>query len=535
MSALAVVTKPAGPSTDDLDLVAAVRSGDDRAFELLFLRYQGRINAYVRGMVRDHARAEDITQEVFIAALRRLRETDTRVVFKPWIYEIAKNACIDQFRRSRHTSEVSFDADDGLGPTMVASGGGPDAVVDAKLAIDNLCGAFGGLSQAHHDILVMREFEGLTYQEIGERLGMSRAAVESTLFRARRRLGEEYDELASGARCVRVQGIIDAPRGRAVGLRDKRRMARHVAHCQPCRRYARLAGADLGGARMPSAPARIAALLPLPTSVRRRIDLDNAGQLLGQHSAPALHWSTKVVGVVDPATVAGWPKVIATAATVAVAGLGAGAAVGQRDALKSFVAKEAGIDRHVASVGSSSGDMPRVRAPRRAAGDAPAAPAAATGTARGEDQPAMAGDQQAVTSPAAEQAPATGPSEAGSKPSATAPITDAVKDVGAAVPDAPVASADDLDAGDVPRGPSPRPVAGLLQDTAGAVGGGQDAGVSAPGTLTDVVSTAQDTIMQGAGTGDVAAGTTVSAGTQQTGPITTVVGQLLGGAGSGSR
>src|ERR1044072_387480 len=137
MSVLAVVTKPADQSTDNLDLVAAVRSGDDRAFELLFLRYQGRINAYVRGMVRDHARAEDITQEVFIAALRRLRETDARVVFKPWIYEIAKNACIDQFRRSRHTSEVSFDAEDGVGPTMVANGGGPGAGVDAKLAIDN--------------------------------------------------------------------------------------------------------------------------------------------------------------------------------------------------------------------------------------------------------------------------------------------------------------------------------------------------------------------------------------------------------------
>src|ERR1044072_5522235 len=137
MSVLEVVTKPAGPSTDDLDLVAAVRSGDDRAFEVLFLRYQSRITAYVRGMVRDHARAEDITQEVSMAALRRLRETDGRVVFKPWIYEIAKNACIDQFRRSRHTSEVSFDSEDGRGPTMVANGGGPDAVVDAKLAIDN--------------------------------------------------------------------------------------------------------------------------------------------------------------------------------------------------------------------------------------------------------------------------------------------------------------------------------------------------------------------------------------------------------------
>src|ERR1044072_2018697 len=153
MSALAVATKPAGQSTDDLDLVAAVRAGDDRAFELLFLRYQSRIAAYVRGMVRDRERAEDITQEVFIAALRRLRATEAPIAFKPWIYEIAKNACIDAFRRSRHTSEVSFDADEGPGASMASSAGEPDAVVDAKLAIDNLCGAFGGLSRAHDDIL----------------------------------------------------------------------------------------------------------------------------------------------------------------------------------------------------------------------------------------------------------------------------------------------------------------------------------------------------------------------------------------------
>ena len=102
-----------GPT--DATLVAAVRRGDDRAFEQLYSRYQRRISAYVFGMVKDHGRAEDITQEVFISALRRMRETDRAIAFKPWIYEIAKNACIDQFRRSRRAEEVSMDAGDGLG------------------------------------------------------------------------------------------------------------------------------------------------------------------------------------------------------------------------------------------------------------------------------------------------------------------------------------------------------------------------------------------------------------------------------------
>jgi len=115
MALAAVVARPTDQDTDDLDLVAGVRAGDERAFELLYLRYHGRIAAYVRSMVHDHGRAEDITQEVFISAFRRMRETDRDIAFKPWMYEIAKNACIDAFRRSRHCNEVSFDAHGALG------------------------------------------------------------------------------------------------------------------------------------------------------------------------------------------------------------------------------------------------------------------------------------------------------------------------------------------------------------------------------------------------------------------------------------
>jgi DNA-directed RNA polymerase specialized sigma24 family protein len=68
---------------DDTELVAAVRRGDDRAFEVLYQRYHARIAAYVRGMVKDHARAEDVTQEVFFAALRRMRDTERPIAFKP--------------------------------------------------------------------------------------------------------------------------------------------------------------------------------------------------------------------------------------------------------------------------------------------------------------------------------------------------------------------------------------------------------------------------------------------------------------------
>src|SRR5919206_3329139 len=91
----------------DHDLVAAVRRGDERAFAALYERYHRRLQGFVAGMVKDHGRAEDITQEVFVSALRRMRATERPIAFKPWIYEIAKNACIDAFRRSRRAQEVS--------------------------------------------------------------------------------------------------------------------------------------------------------------------------------------------------------------------------------------------------------------------------------------------------------------------------------------------------------------------------------------------------------------------------------------------
>ena len=73
---------------------------------------------------------------------------------------------------------------------------------------------------------------------------MSRPAVESTLFRARRRLTEEYDELVTGARCQRVQSLIATAAETQLGTRESRRLSRHLSHCQPCRREAMVAGLD---------------------------------------------------------------------------------------------------------------------------------------------------------------------------------------------------------------------------------------------------------------------------------------------------
>jgi RNA polymerase sigma factor (sigma-70 family) len=340
---MAISTAPAvtslrrdGDDISDQDLVAQVRAGDDRAFERLYRRYHRRIAAYVQGMVHDHARAEDVTQDVFMSALRRMRETDRPIAFKPWVYEIAKNACIDQFRRSRRAEEVSYDAEDGGLATadygkLVTKDPQPDVAVENKQSLDHLRGAFGGLSETHHEILVMRELEGLSYREIGERLGMTRPAVESTLFRARRRLTEEYEQLVTGERCRRVQGIIATASGSELGARDRRRLARHVSYCQPCLRHARMCGLDAADLAPTPLRAKIASLLPLPAFLKRKLaGGGDAGLGGGGGSAPDVSSSVAVwsahASSVDPGVVSSWGKAAATAATIVVAGVGAGAA-----------------------------------------------------------------------------------------------------------------------------------------------------------------------------------------------------------------
>jgi hypothetical protein len=164
---------------------------------------------------------------------------------------------------------------------------------------------------------------------------MSRPSVESTLFRARRRLTEEYSELVSGERCRRIQAIISSAATGTLGTRDQRRMARHVSYCQPCRRQARLAGLDASVLVHTPVRAKIAAWLPLPAFLKRKWggggNNDVSG--MGSNHAPTIaQWSSTVS---DP-SVGGWVKAAATAATIAIAGAGAGAVV-QGDA--------AGIDK----------------------------------------------------------------------------------------------------------------------------------------------------------------------------------------------
>ncbi len=298
---------------DDAALVAAVRRGDDAAFARLYERYRRRIVAYAYRHVHDRGRAEDVTQDVFLSALRRMRGTSQPIAVQPWLYEIARNACIDHHRRSRGASEVSYD---GCEATIVAPQPGPPAAVDAKTRLDDLRHAFASLTALERELVVLRELEGLSLREIGERLHLGRREVEGGLARAHARLSDEYDDLSSGMRCVRVQSLITAAETRGLGRGERVRIGSHVSHCGACRVHARRAGLTLEPGTI---PRRLAALLPVPVGLRRVVWSVRAS--FPGAAGPA-------GGLAPSGAIPDWPAWTAVGVVVASVGIAVGAGLG---------------------------------------------------------------------------------------------------------------------------------------------------------------------------------------------------------------
>src|SRR3954468_14228417 len=153
----------------DARLAVAASQGDDEAFGLLYERYAPRIGAYLTRLLDDEHLAQDLTHEVFVSALRRLRTSRPPIAFGPWLYRIARNASIDVHRRAQLVRQVSLDgpAEDGI---VLPGDDGPETVAELRQWLDDLRDLLGSLSETHRSVLVLREFEGLSNAEIGKRL-----------------------------------------------------------------------------------------------------------------------------------------------------------------------------------------------------------------------------------------------------------------------------------------------------------------------------------------------------------------------------
>ena len=181
-----------GPDADAL-LVARVKLGDVKAFEMLVVKYQRRIERLIGRMVRDVDLVPDIAQETFIRAYRAIPKFRGESAFYTWLYRIAVNTAkkaLMQLKRDPLVSESSrASADDGDETSRVenelSDGETPDAVLASKQIAAAVNFAIEALSEDLRQAITLREIEGLSYEEIAELMNCPIGTVRSRIFRAR--------------------------------------------------------------------------------------------------------------------------------------------------------------------------------------------------------------------------------------------------------------------------------------------------------------------------------------------------------------
>ena len=174
-------SRPALSADAELELITQAQQGDRRAFgELIRLNRERVINVVYR-MCGDANLAEDAAQEAFIRAWQHLPNYRPRSPFRNWVYRIATNVALDFLRREKDTMDV-----DAL--PLAASDRGPEATVEGKERDERVRQAVLALPPASRTVLVLREYEGLSYREIADALGIPIGTVMSRLNYARTRL-----------------------------------------------------------------------------------------------------------------------------------------------------------------------------------------------------------------------------------------------------------------------------------------------------------------------------------------------------------
>ena len=185
----------------DPQLVVRAQRGDTRAFDLLVLKYQGRIATLVARFVNDAAEVEDVTQEAFIKAFRALPKFRGESAFYTWLYRIASNAAknylVARGRRPATTADVQdaeyFEEGDALREIETPE----NAYFGSELA-KTVQTALEGLPEELRAALSLREFDGLSYEEIADVMACPVGTVRSRIFRAREVVDSRVREQLAG-------------------------------------------------------------------------------------------------------------------------------------------------------------------------------------------------------------------------------------------------------------------------------------------------------------------------------------------------
>jgi RNA polymerase sigma factor (sigma-70 family) len=214
----------------DEALAGRAAGGSDAAFSELYERYHGPLLGYTRSILRDAEDARDATQNALENAFRALPGRDKALPLRPWLYKIAHNEAITIMRRRRPQTELATE----LEPVVP----GPEVDAEQRGRLAQLVDDLQSLPERQRGALVMRELNGLSYDEIGTALGLTNEAARRAVFDARSALHAAADGRAT--ECVSVRHCISDGDRRSLRARSIRA---HLRSCDDCASFQRSIGA----------------------------------------------------------------------------------------------------------------------------------------------------------------------------------------------------------------------------------------------------------------------------------------------------
>jgi RNA polymerase sigma-70 factor (ECF subfamily) len=181
----------------DNALVSAYLEGDEYAFEILVTRYQNKLASYITGIVHDYDHAIDLCQEAFIRVFKNAHRYKGKYQFSTWLYRIATNLAIDELRKQQRKSKFRFysiverfQSDENAVP-LPDQRQCPERTFDKKERAERLEVAIESLSEKYRLAFVLKEVQGLSYEETGRVLNISLGTVKSRIHRAKLLLREK--------------------------------------------------------------------------------------------------------------------------------------------------------------------------------------------------------------------------------------------------------------------------------------------------------------------------------------------------------
>lgn len=173
----------------DDELMCALGQGDEASLGELVRRYQRPLVGYLAGIVNDVERARDLAQESFLRVYRHAlgyRSTSSR--FTTWLYHIARNLARDELRARRRRIQLCPADERGLEEAPSSASSVADVVEQREVVLR----ALASLGLRDRQLIVLRDIEGRSYEEIAERVGLPLGTVKSGLSRARQRFAEQF-------------------------------------------------------------------------------------------------------------------------------------------------------------------------------------------------------------------------------------------------------------------------------------------------------------------------------------------------------